>query len=247
MTTENEKSNSEVLEEMNGTLEVIENANVGTQMKFESKFWSITLLYGKYDDNPLSTYAVKVTSKLGNHESAVYLYADFTKKRGSEIQEEMGDFGYLLKGEFEKMKAYAEYLKINDKFEPVDNLDVLTAGCDKKIADYEEMIRDFVMENSESFTKKSLNDYTDDKHNGAWLDNSMYIKKYGEKVCAIVNGNLKEILNISDTTKMGKIKNQMVRDGFLINKVPKDITLSTGNEKNCSLFRISSDKQEVRG
>lgn len=179
MTTENKSVNQEVLEEMNRPLNEIENANAETPKKFESKAWNISLLYGTYDDNPRSTYAVKATSKLGKKEAAVYLYADFTKKKSAEIQEDMNDFGYLAEGEFEKMKAYAEYLKISDKIESVDNLDVLTAGFDKNIAVYEEMTRDFVLENSESITKKSANDYQDNKHSGAWLDEPMQINKYG--------------------------------------------------------------------
>ena len=140
MTTENKSVNQEVLEEMNRPINEIENANAETPKEFESKSWNISLLYGTYDDNPRSTYAVKATSKLGKKEAAVYLYADFTKKKSPEIQEDMNDFGYLAEGEFEKMKAYAEYLKISDKFESVDNLDVLTAGFDKDVAVYEEIL-----------------------------------------------------------------------------------------------------------
>lgn len=243
MTTENKSTNQEVLEEMNRPLNEIEAYDAETLKEFESKSYDLSLLYGPYEDNPRSTYAVKATSKLGKHESAVYLYVDFTKKKCNEIQEEMDDFGYMVKGEFEKMKAYAEYLKIHDKFEAVDNLDVLVAGYDTKIAAYEEAIRDFVLENSESITKKSAHDYQDDKHNGAWLDEPTQINKYGETVFALVNSKLREILDVTDTTKLGKIKSQMVRDGFLINKEPKDITLSTGNEKKCSLFRISPSEQ----
>lgn len=243
MTTENKSVNPEVLEELAGSLDQINNADVKALRQFESNGWSISLLYGKNGDSPRSTYAVKVTSKLGKHESAVYLYTDFVGKDSKKCKDDMNDFGYLKQGEHEKMVAHAEYLKLSNKYEGADNLDVLLADCNEDVAAYEEIIRDFILENSESITKKSLNDYACNKHKGAWLDTSLYEAKYGKKVCAMVNTDLIEILDVSDTTKLGKIKSQMVRDKFLINKEPKDITLSTGNEKKCSLFRISPDEQ----
>lgn len=243
MTNLNNNASSQLMEEMNRPLTAIENTDLAAQKEFPSDFWTISLLYGAYGDNPRSTYAIQATSRLGKHESAVYLYLDFTQRKSKEIQEDMNDFGYLPEGEFEKMKAYAEYLKINDQIMPVENLDVLVGGYNKKAKEYKEMILDYVLENSESIAKKSEGNYEDKKFSGAWLDEDAQINKYGEVVFALVNSKLKEILNITDTTKLGQIKTQLVLDGFLINKEPKDITLSTGNEKKCSLFRMSMDRQ----
>lgn len=243
MTNLNNNASSQLPEEMNRPLTKIETSDPTARKEFSSNFWSVSLLYGTYDDNPRCTYAIKVTSKLGNQEYAVYLYSEFTHKKSKDIKEDMNDFGFLPEGEFENMKTYAEYLKIYNLYTPVANLNVLVGGYNKKVKEYKEMILDYVLENSESIAKKSEGNYEDKKFSGAWLDEEIQINKYGEVVFALVNFKLKEILNITDTTKLGQIKAQLFLDGFLINKEPKDITLSKGNEKKCSLFRIPMDKQ----
>lgn len=243
MTNLNNNASSQLIEEMNHPLTAIDNTDSAAKKDFSSKYWTISLLYGAYGDNPRSTYAIEAISRLGDKESAVYLYSEFTHKKSKDIQEDMNDFGFLPEGEFEKMKAYAEYLKINNLYTPVANLDVLVGGYNKKVKEYKEMILDYVLENSESIAKKSEGNYEDKKFSGAWLDEDVQINKYGEVVFALVNSKLKEILNITDTKKLGQIKHQLNLDGFLLNKEPKDITLSKGNEKKCSLFRIPMDKQ----
>lgn len=251
MTTENKSVNQEVLEEMNRPVNEIETSNYNSSMTLDSKFWELALIYGKAKGKKHFTYAVKVVSKTGEHEEDYFSYTTFLSKKGEPFRQEMDDWGTCDEKEFEKLKEYAEYLKSHNIFTKSDKLDDLLCGCEEEpndcegIEEYKEKIRNYVANNYDSIAFKSQSNFVMGTHDGAWLDNSRMIKKYNGTVLALLNDKVDDnILQITDTKKLGQIRRQMAKDGFLIYKEPQDVTLSTGNEKKCSLFRISPDKSE---
>lgn len=239
--TTKENRSENITEELSKTLESIDHYDCNEVIPFSSRFWVIKLLYGKLDGKDKSTYVMEATSMLGDKETADFSYNDLVGKDAQRVRGEMDSFGYCPEGEFENVQKRAEYLKINNRIEKVENMDAKLAGGEQLIDDLKDRIRDYVLNNYESIASKKEGTYKDSTHCGAWLDAPMQIKQYDGVVLALVNSSLKSVWGTEDTSKIGHIKAQLVEDGFLINKEVKDVTLSTGNEKKCSLFRISPD------
>lgn len=213
------------------------------EIESECPYWDLELKYGKVAGKSRSTYAVRVTSTLGKCETGIYTYRDFMHE--SWVREEMDDFGYCPTDVFEQLQRYAEYLKMNNQQADEENMDAFLAGNSNLIEDVKNRVLDYVINNSESIAYKTKRDYDMHKNIGAWLDAELQRKQYNGVVLALVNSKLKDIWNLTSTTEIGNIKAQLVAEGFLINKDVKDITLSPGNEKKCSLFRISPEDVEA--
>ncbi|WP_101697166.1 hypothetical protein [Clostridium minihomine] len=249
MTNLNNNANPEVLEEMKGSLTEIESVECNSKVKLDSQLWDIKLKYGKLKAQKHFTYAIKVICKTGKQEEDCFLYSAFTGKEAESIRKEMDNWGSCDLEEFEKLKRYAEYLKLKDIYSESDLLDDLLENCEEEensinIEEYKKQICSYIENNYESIALKSENTFKMDAYTGAWLDTPRLMKKYdGEIVLALLNSKVDELLEITDTKKLGLVKGQMEKEGFLVFKKPQDVTLSTGNEKKCSIFRISPDKE----
>lgn len=230
---------------LNNTLLNTAEDNSDEQVYLKSRFWDIELLYGRHSNSVHKTYAIRATSKLADNESETFLYMDFFNEQAKTTEIELQTFGELDAQDMENIKNYARYLKINDIYTVVDNLDEALIGSiqtDETMEAYN-MVCEYVHNNPEAFSLKSENNYNPDLHEGAWLDTDTYAHKYGTVVLAIKNIKVREIFNITDTSKISAIKQALVGKQLLMHKDVKDIILSTGHEEKCCLFVMSENEK----
>ncbi|GIO35722.1 hypothetical protein J41TS12_05830 [Paenibacillus antibioticophila] len=224
--------------------------------------WGVQILLEEHPEYDGKVFVIKMTSKWGPTEPIFFLPSDLYDSKGQKkIIKELVNKGRFIPDEIQALVEYVDCLKVTGpgvitiddgsyKQYILETSDSVEGEIVDKVY---KLIVDYVVDNISVFPTRKSNGFRKEDCHGAFLDDTVSMRKYGGLTVAIIETRMQEIVGIRNTKKLNAVLKELANRGVFHpgeSESRKKVTLAERIVVNVYIFSIDQSllpKEVIKG